>query len=620
MLQQIWRSALYRSPHWVLQASEMRVIWKEQEMKFRKIASAAAAAAFAITGVGLGVAAANAAEGMVPPDGDITINGSTSVEHDLKGYLLATYSDIDVDGNTLNSFNLTTNPTYADQIVNALTDDQRTAYQNSQENGNPMAWVVSNLSAAQLRQFGINLQKSNLAGGTAFKLGTNTVPTGYYFITDQTTDDALQGKAETISQPMILSTTVNTATQDSKGNTLGTVNLKNSTTEIYKQVVKTDSTGAYVPNTQPDYGTGDLISYELTSKTPDFNGYNIDPTRQDEKNTRVFTIIDTMSKGISYTDIEYVKVGDTTLKAADYDITTAAVAENGTKYAGGTQVTIDLGEYVNKAAGSTLAGSTNEIPAGEPVTVLVKAMLNFKAAISTPSNIQANPNKVELEFSHNPSDNSKKTTIPGGEVNVYTFKLQLKKTDKSGSTPLPGAGFTIKLVAADNNPNVGRYVAGGDGYGIQYTDNEDKAATFTSNDQGIIDDLDKVGFDAGTYEVHETKAPAGYLNANFQAIKFQVKVAAAYEQDNSTKPESKTIWGDNNATGVVIEEGTGDSGNMVHKDGTVDYQFDVKNAKSFTQLPLTGATGMRMLTIAALIAASAGAILVVRARHMRADI
>lgn len=607
----------------MLQESEMHVIWKEQEMKFKKIAAAAGAAAFAIAGMGLGVAAANATEQAVQPNGTITINGSTSVEHNLKGYLLATYSDIDVDGTTLNSFNITTNPAYTTAIEHALTADQHSEYVQSAENGNPMAWVVSNLSAAQLRQFGINLQTNGALNddpGTAFKLGKNSVPTGYYLITDQTTDDMLQGKPETISQPMILSTTVNAATQDSKGNTLGTVNLKNSTTEIYKQVVKTGSAGAYVSNTQPDYAIGDTVSYELTSKTPDFNGYNIDPTRQNEENTRVFTITDTMSKGLTYNSIESVKVGDTTLKAgADYDVTTAEVPAADAKYAGGTKVTIDLGKYVNKAAGSTLAGSANEIPAGEPVTVIVKATLNKNAAISTPSSIQANPNKVELEFSHNPSDNSKKTTTPGGEVNVYTFKLQVKKTDKSGSTPLQGAEFTVKLVSADNNPNADKYLASKDANGNwTYTNNENDAYKFTSNDQGIISGID--GIDAGTYEVHETKAPAGYLSANFQAIKFQVKVTPNYDQDNSTKPESKTVWGDNNAKTEVIEEGTGDSGNMVAKNGTVDYQFDVKNAKSFTQLPLTGATGMRMLTIAALIAASAGAILVVRARRMRADI
>ncbi|WP_126031879.1 isopeptide-forming domain-containing fimbrial protein [Bifidobacterium castoris] len=586
----------------------------EGTMKKKEIIAALGALA-AIAGMGFG-ASANAAEITVPDNGKITIAGATSVQHNLVGYRLASYASADVDGTTLNSFTVTTDAANKDKVVAALTADQNTALQASVYKDNPMAWVVENMSAAQLRQFAMNLQQNaGLTGGVSFKIGENAVPTGYYLVTDQTEAAALDGKPETVSNPMLLSTTVGDATVDAAGNTLGSVNLKNSSTEIHKQVVKAGAAG-YVSNEQPDYAVGDEVTYELTSKTPNFDGYNIDPTLQDAKKTRVFKIVDTMSKGLTYNSIESVKVNGITLKDTDYTVVSAAAADKDGAYQGGTVVSIDLAKYVNKAPGST-GEKLAEIPAGMPVSVIVKATLNKDALISTPDAIQANPNKVDLEFSHNPSDTSQKTTTPGGEVNVYTFKLQMLKTDKSGQTPLKGAEFTIKTTAADNNQNVNKYLAAKDKDGKwTYTDSEDNALRFTSDDKGVIAGID--GIDAGTYEIHETKAPEGFLRADLQAIKFTVTVAPTYKADESTKPAASTTWGDQTATTEVVEEGTGDTGNMVAKDGKILYQFDVANAKNLTQLPLTGATGMRALTIVAIVAIGVGLLLMVRARRLHA--
>ena len=104
--------------------------------------------------------------------------------------------------------------------------------------------------------------------------------------------------------------------------------------------------------------------------------------------------------------------------------------------------TIDLGKYVNKAEGSKSA--TDGILEGATVTVIVKAKLNKDALISQPGNLQKNPNKVDLEYSNHPEEVDHAHKVPGPEVPVYAYKFDILKTDKAGTTKLPGAKFTIK--------------------------------------------------------------------------------------------------------------------------------------------------------------------------------
>ena len=93
------------------------------------------------------------------------------------------------------------------------------------------------------------------------------------------------------------------------------------------------------------------------------------------------------------------------------------------------------------------------------------------------------------------------------------------------------------------------------------------------------------GLAAGTYTVEETKVPDGFLQ-------------------NVTPKFTVTIDKDGNVT-----FGTDVWGLM--KDGVV------KNVKSVTQLPLTGAAGITMLIVVALLLGGAAALIGVRSHSLK---
>ena len=57
-----------------------------------------------------------------------------------------------------------------------------------------------------------------------------------------------------------------------------------------------------------DFGIGDTVTYQLTSKVPDMTGYN----------SYTFKFSDTLSKGLDLKEVLSVKVGNTTLTAKKY--------------------------------------------------------------------------------------------------------------------------------------------------------------------------------------------------------------------------------------------------------------------------------------------------------------
>lgn len=145
------------------------------------------------------------------------------------------------------------------------------------------------------------------------------------------------------------------------------------------------------------------------------------------------------------------------------------------------------------------------------------------------------------------------------------------------------------------------------------------------------------GLKAGTYHVSEVKAPKDYLDADLQKINFSVFISADYVRDKTQSSVSQALypypdghWGDNtlpafgkdssgNSQGTAAKLTDGSHGDQVTlgTDTTSDISIaTVANAKTYTQLPLTGATTMRILAILAVVIAAVGAVFVVRGRRM----
>ncbi|MBT1181988.1 SpaH/EbpB family LPXTG-anchored major pilin [Bifidobacterium sp. CP2] len=588
-----------------------------------RVIAGAAALGIAVSGFAFGAASAYAADGD-PTTGDITINKSASdqIDHTFDGWHLASLTNVtkDADGN-IKGFLIDTDDSMVGTIVSAMTDAQKTAYEadanyynTDDAKANPMGYLVDQVfkdqsgaalseltspwggDSSPLRAFAKSLSEKLAAQGapaaasTTLKTGTNTgLAQGLWFLKDTTATNDVKGAN---SIPIITPTTFDGA------DSWGTVTLKNTTPSIDKQLVDGDKDNGYTPNKQPDYAVGDTVSYQLSSTIPVYTGYDIDPTMTDSAKTRVFQITDTASKALTVdakSVIESVKVGNTTLNAGtDYDVAVADYAGDEAAYAGGHVTTIDLKKYVNKAAGST--SEKNGIDEGATVTVIVKTTLNKSALLSEPGNVQGNPNKVDLTYSNKPENVSDAHKVPGPEVKVYAYKFGIHKTDKAGTTVLPGAKFTIKAVSGTTNHD-GQYLGSYGENGWSYVGTTEPAADAT---EGVFvtdkhGDIAVEGLDAGTYEVHEIAPPAGYTALGLPTFQFTITPKVGSESGGH-----KTITEEQ----FEIAK-TSDYVKLNDQHGT---QLDVWNAKNITELPKTGGAGLVMIVgLGAAFIAAAGA-------------
>lgn len=606
---------------------------------FKRVISGAAALGIAVSGLAIGFSTAYAAD---PATGSITINKSDTgqVDHSFDGWHLASLTNVTKDSaGKINGFLIDTDDHMARTIVAAMTSDQKAAYEKDANYysddpavANPMGYLVEKVfkdksgkalseltspwggDSSALRAFAESLSKelaktsaptADKTGDSALKTGENKeLKQGLWFLKDVTPTDDTKG---TNSIPIITPTTFDGA------DSWGTVTLKNTTPTIDKKLVDSKDDGTYTPNTQPDYAVGDDVDYELTSTVPVYTGYDIDPTMKDATKTRIFKINDTASKALTVsagTVIESVKLTPaqgtavTLVKDKDYTVTVADYGDvntpNTDAYKGGHVTTIDLGKYVNKAEGSQSA--TDGILEGATVTVIVKAKLNKDALISEPGNLQKNPNKVDLEYSNHPEEVNHAHKVPGPEVPVYAYKFDILKTDKAGTTKLPGAKFTIKAVSGTSKHD-GKYLGSYGKDGWSYLDSEpavaDTDGVFTTGTDGKIN---VSGLDAGTYEVHEIAPPDGYTAISLPKFQFTI-----------TPTVSNEVAGRKTITVVALSLAKGaDVRALLSQDGKT---LNIWNAKNITELPKTGGAGLAMIVAVGALFIAASGIFALRARR-----
>lgn len=604
---------------------------------FKRVISGAAALGIAVSGLAIGVSTAYAAD---PATGSITINKSDTgqVDHSFDGWHLASLTNVTKDSTgKINDFRIDTDANMARTIVAAMTSDQKNAYENDayyHSSDNPMGYLVEEVfkdksgkalseltspwggDSSALRAFAKSLSKelakrdaptADKTGDSALKTGENKeLKQGLWFLKDVTTTDDTKG---TNSIPIITPTTFDGA------DSWGTVTLKNTTPTIDKKLVDSKGDGTYKPNTQPDYAVGDDVYYELTSTVPVYTGYDIDPTMKDATKTRIFKINDTASKALTVsagTVIESVKLTPaqgtavTLVKDKDYTVTVADYGDVNTPdtdaYKGGHVTTIDLGKYVNKAEGSKSATTADGILEGATVTVIVKAKLNKGALISNPGNLQKNPNKVDLEYSNRPEEVNHAHKVPGPEVPVYAYKFDILKTDKAGTTKLPGAKFTVKAVSGTSTHD-GKYLGSYGENGWSYLDSEPAVAAtdgvFTTDKDGKIN---VSGLDAGTYEVHEIAPPDGYTAISLPKFQFTITPTVGDEDAGC-----KTIT----AVALSLPKGADERASLSQGGKTLN----IWNAKNITELPRTGGAGLAMIVAVGALFIAASGIFALRARR-----
>lgn len=326
-------------------------------------------------------------------------------------------------------------------------------------------------------------------------------------------------------------------------------NIKGALPTVDKKV-QVGSTG----KDAADAKIGDTLTFTLTSTIPDMSAYS----------TYTFNFKDTLSKGLTFKQVDSVKVGDTTLtKGTDYTVTTTP------KTSGETLLTVAMNDFKKQ----------QQANAGKTITVTYTATLNKDAVVGGAGNV----NSATIQYSNNPSTDGTGESEPS-KVRVFTYGFTVDKytgdeyTD--GAARLPGAKFTL----APKNGDPMSFVKVKDGNATENavyrvaTDDEKTSTTITTTTTIITPASGKVDFQGlknGEYTLTETEAPAGY-NKLASAIGVKVEgqndgtdttnatVHITYNNDNGSnydKTASKGVIPVRNKSGVVLP-GTGGMGTI----------------------------------------------------------
>lgn len=344
------------------------------------------------------------------------------------------------------------------------------------------------------------------------------------------------------------------ATLVSVHSTSVTAEIKGDLPTVDKKVQDKDATDAKI---------GDTLTFTLTSTIPDMSAYS----------TYTFNFKDTLSKGLTFGQVDSVKVGDATLtKDTDYTVTTTS------KTSGETLLTVAMKDFKNK----------QQANAGKKITVTYTATLNKDAVVGGAGNV----NSATIQYSNNPSTDGTGESEPS-KVRVFTYGFTVDKytgenyTDDA--TRLAGAEFT--LAHKDGSAISFVQVTAGSAtanavYRVAKAGETDATTTIITPANGKVDFR---GLENGEYTLTETKAPAGY---NKLASAIGVKVNG---QNNGTDTTNATV------TITYNNDNNGSNYNQTASNGVIPVQN-----KSGVILPGTGGMGTIAFTVIGVLVIALG--------------
>lgn len=329
------------------------------------------------------------------------------------------------------------------------------------------------------------------------------------------------------------------------------VDIKGALPTVVKKVNGEGATHAQI---------GDTLTFTLTSTIPDMSAYN----------KYTFNFKDTLSKGLTFGQVDSVKVGDTALTTdTDYTVATAP-ADNGK-----TLLTVTMKNFKNQQAN-----------VGKKITVTYTATLNKDAVVGGAGNV----NSATIQYSNNPSTNGTGESEPS-KVRVFTYGFTVDKyTGKNyddTATRLAGAEFTLahKGGTAISFVKVADSATQNAVYRVAKADEAGATTTITTPANGKVEFR---GLENGEYTLTETKAPAGY---NKLASAIGVKVNG---QNNGTDTTNATVT-------ITYNNDNGNDYNQTASNGVIPVQN-----KSGAILPGTGGMGTIAFTVIGVLVIALG--------------
>ncbi len=485
------------------------------------------------------------------------------------------------------------NPVTQSAIINAIKDDS--TYKTSNPKPDIVTaqdvadWLTKNVTGttpetvvnkdhllnkiAGIVKSGVTATGSSFLAGNSFTVPNdenNSPKTGYYlFLTDESSLSTSEAAKKNTGTSPIFAVV---------GGSSVTVTEKTSIPTVEKEVLEGGNWGKV-----SDSYIGEEVEYKLTghvaSNIATFNKYE-------------YVFQDTLSKGL-----EVVKDSSGTpkdLHVCIVDSKTNSETEVKLDATNGYQVTVTPDttsgtelfkvSFANLKAVQDASGNQISVNADSTVVITYKAKLNsqveYKADGAT--------NEVKLVYSNNPMTEDKGTSEPD-KVADYVFGLDVTKTDSVNPEKKLVAGFKVKMTKEGNKdvPDGGKWLTADGGF----TTDINKAGEFaTKEDDGKVF---IPGLVEGTYEITESKTPAGY---------------------NTIDPFAITVTPTYDAAGTLTNLNVTSSSNMAT--ATTDQNVNstkipvtIQNKKG-SGLPLTGLNGVTFTWIAG------GAVLCIGVAHL----
>lgn len=520
-------------------------------MKMRKLFAGIAAAATLLGGMALGAVSAQADDAATTPL--LQVNNAQE-GHTYTPYRFATFE---------NAGNGTVEVSTVEAWKDAVTAAADTANGNdsipAEYKNNPAAYVAT-FNAEQIREFATELAKTNplpTADGAGLTVTAEQAGTAQPV--------AVSGEGWYLVTDTFTKSGETTATTGTPAVVATTVNGLTDLTIVADKVTgqgNITTVGQFNAKNEnpltPPAKTAKVGNVDVNGKTVnvgdtvDFTVSAAVPASAGNYDVYPFTITDTASKGLKVAETNTFKVQ---VDGRDVDSSLYTVTQTGSA-AVGTTTTITF------ASAKSLAGKT--IVVSYTGTVTKDALTDLGGSVN---------NKAMITTNGGASGE--------GKTESKTYGFQFKKIGvDNDANALAGAQFVIKkkdgkFLKQDTESKAWSSV-----------DDQTNATVFTSGADGLVQFK---GLAAGDYTVMETNAPNGYAQ-NFKVI-FDVSIA-----ENGT---------------VTFKQ------DLLHQVTlpTDDQIATVKNVKSITQLPLTGAAGTTLFTVVALLVAGAGVTVAVKSRQ-----